>query len=497
MRSRTRAMRSPNSAGRPCPPVPEACLRVHAFCTPVCYKERDTEWAAAPAPASPGVHNRERRGALVPGPTPAGHETVTIVTSDPAATARRRRRQLLGLALVGLVAALGYLHWSGAQDSDRVRPGRTGARAGAEGRPVPVVAEPVARGDIQVFLTGIGTVSARNTVTVRSRVDGQLMRVAFHEGQTVRAGDLLAEIDPRPFEVQLHEAEGALARDQALLANARIDVERYRTLYHQDSGSKQQWDTQKALVEQYEGAIKTDQAQIESAKLQLDYCRITAPIGGRTGLRQVDPGNIVHAADTAGLVVITELQPISVLFTLPEADLPAVLKPVRAGERLSVDAFDRDQKNKLASGFLLTLDNQIDPATGTIRLKAEFPNEDGGLFPNQFVNARVLVDTLHDATLVPTAAVQRGVKGTYVYVVGPQQTVSARAVSLGPTQGDHAAVLAGLTPGDLVVVDGVDKLREGAKVELGDKTPAPATGEAPAAGSPQGPAEGRHRRSGP
>jgi membrane fusion protein, multidrug efflux system len=283
----------------------------------------------------------------------------------------------------------------------------------------------------------------------------------------VQAGKLLAQIDPRPYQVQLLQAQGALARDRALLDNARVGLKRYKTLYRQDSGSQQQWETQRALVEQYEAAIKTDQAQIESAQLQLTYCRITAPVGGRVGLRQVDPGNIVHTSDANGLVVITELQPIFVVFTLPADDLPAVLKQIRASEKLPVEVYDRDQRTLLATGFLLTLDNQIDTATGTIRLKAEFANNDEGLFPNQFVNARLLVRTLHDATLAPTAAVQRGVPGTYVYVVGANRTVSVRPVKLGPTEGDLAAVKSGLEAGELVVVDGADKLREGAKVDLG------------------------------
>jgi multidrug efflux system membrane fusion protein len=419
------------------------------------------------------------------------------MSSKQAGARRRRYLPLLGLALVGLAAAFAYLHWP---RSGNGATGHGGVGAGAKLRPVPVVAQPARRGDMQVHLNGIGTVTPRNTVTVRTQVDGQIMRIAFEEGQTVQAGDLLAEIDPRPFQVQLMQAQGALARDEALLHNARIDLERYRTLYDQDSGSKQQWDTQKALVEQYEGAVKSDKAQIESAKLQLVYCHITAPIGGRVGLRQVDPGNIVHASDTTGLVVITQLQPVSVVFTLPEGDLPAVLEQLHSGKRLPVDAYDRNQKTRLASGFLLALDNQIDPTTGTIRLKAEFPNEAGNLFPNQFVNASLLVDTLHDATLVPTAAIQRGVQGIYVYVVGPQQTVAVRPLKLGPAEGEEAAVLEGLTPGELVVVDGADKLREGAQVVVSGRTAAnkaaqTAAPEGSAAGAGKGPDADRHPRS--
>ncbi|WP_295388810.1 MdtA/MuxA family multidrug efflux RND transporter periplasmic adaptor subunit [uncultured Thiodictyon sp.] len=424
------------------------------------------------------------------------------MSSDPKAAPRRRYLPLLALSLAGVAAVLAWLYWPGGAE---VASGQGGPGGGGKERPVPVVAQPVRSGDLQVYLSGTGTVTPRNTVTIRTRVDGQLMRIAFEEGQYVQAGDLLAEIDPRPSQMQLLLAQGALARDQALLENARVDLERYRTLYQQDSGSKQQWDTQKSLVGQYEGAIKSDQSQIDSAKLQLTYCRITAPFSGRLGLRQVDAGNVVHATDPAGLVVINQMQPILAVFTLPEDNLSAILRQVRAGERPPVDVYDRNQTTKLASGELVTLDNQIDPTTGTIRLKAEFANEDGALFPNQFVNVRLLIDSLHDATLVPTAAVQRGVQGTFVYVVGADQRVSVRPVKLGPTEGELAAVADGLKPGELVVVDGTDKLREGAKVELGSRD-GPAAGQAkgpasgPAADAPPGQAaapERRHRRSAP
>jgi multidrug efflux system membrane fusion protein len=385
------------------------------------------------------------------------------MSAEPIGSLRRRVLFISSLLLIGTIIAFAFLRWIDPKNA----PGKGGHWSGAKDRPVPVLTQPVRAGPIRVYLTGLGTVTPRNTVTVRTRVDGQLIRVAFEEGQMVHEGDLLAEIDPRPYQVQLLQAQGALARDQALLDNAHVDLQRYKTLYHQDSGSQQQWDTQKSLVEQYEGAVKTDQAQIESAQLQLTYCRITAPISGRVGLRQVDPGNIVHTTDTAGLVVITELQPIYVVFTLPADDLPAVLKQLRAGEKLPVDVYDRDQKTQLATGVLVTLDNQIDPTTGTVRFKAEFPNRDEALFPNQFVNARLLVQTLPDATLVPTAAIQRGVQGTFAYVVADDQRVSARPVTLGPSEGDLAVVESGLKPGDLVVVDGTDKLREGARVELG------------------------------
>jgi multidrug efflux system membrane fusion protein len=301
------------------------------------------------------------------------------------------------------------------------------------------------------------------------------MTVAFKEGDGVRSGDLLAEIDPRPFQVQLTQAEGQMARDQALLDNARIDLGRYRVLYAQDSIAKQQVDTQESLVHQYEGAVKADQGQIDTAKLQLVYCRITAPIGGRVGLRLVDPGNMVHASDTTGLVVLTQLQPITVVFTIPEDSLPAVLAKLKAGSRLPVEAYDREQTHRLATGALLTVDNQIDPSTGTVKLKAVFPNAADELFPNQFVNARLLLDVERGVTVVPVAAVQRGTRGTFVYVVRPDQTVEARPVQGGVSQGDDISITAGLSPGEQVVVDGADRLREGSAVEV-RRMPAPAQG---------------------
>src|SRR5215813_1374844 len=284
--------------------------------------------------------------------------------------------------------------------------------------PVPVVTTKVRQGNMSIYLTGLGSVTAFNTVTVRPRVDGQIVKVAFQEGQIVRQNDLLAEIDPRPFQVQVEQAEGQMAKDQAQLQNAKVDLERYKVLLAQDSVAKQQLDTQVAMVNQFEGVIKSDQAQIDNAKLQLTYSRITAPITGRIGLRLVDPGNVVRANDpNNGLAVITQLQPIAVVFNIPEDDLPKILTKMRSGQPLMVEAYDRNLKKKLATGTLLTIDNQIDPNTGTVKCKAVFPNEDNALFPNQFVNARALVDTKKDASIVPTAAVQRSPQGTFVYVV--------------------------------------------------------------------------------
>jgi len=288
----------------------------------------------------------------------------------------------------------------------------------------------------------------------------------------VRTGDLLAQIDPRPFQVQLDQAMGQKARDQALLRNAQVDLERYRTLVQQDSIPKQQLDTQEALVRQYEAAIQIDQSQIENARLQLTYSRITAPISGRVGLRLVDAGNMVRATDTTGLVVITQLQPITVLFTIPEDSIRPVMEKMKGGDKLTVEAYDRAQKIRLASGTLVTIDNQIDVTTGTVRLKAVFSNEDRMLFPNQFVNARLLLDVKHGATVIPSVAVQRGSQGAFVYVVKPDQTVAMRPVTVGPAQGDDAGV-EGVTVGELVVVDGADKLRDGAKIELQTAQAAP------------------------
>ncbi|MGE3154793.1 MAG: MdtA/MuxA family multidrug efflux RND transporter periplasmic adaptor subunit [Nitrospiraceae bacterium] len=389
---------------------------------------------------------------------------------ERVSVARLVKRWSIGLVILSVIAFGAYVLVTKSGEGQL----RAGQSRNAGARSVPVVAATTRTGEIGIYLNGLGTVVPFNTVTVRSRVDGQLMQVLFQEGQMVRQGDLLAQIDPRPFEVQLTQAQGQMARDLAQLKNAQLDLERYRGLVKQGFVPKQQLDTQEALVRQYEGIVKADQGQIDNAKLQLTYCRITAPIDGRVGLRLVDVGNMVRANDPNGLLVITQLQPITVVFTIPEDSLPPVLEKLKAGERLPVDAFDREHKQRLASGSLLTVDNQIDPNTGTVRLKAVFSNEQNELFPNQFVNARLLLDTKRGVTIVPSVAVQRGPQGTFVYVVkrdqGTEPAVEVRPVDVGVTHAEDASIEKGVVPDELVVVEGTEKLRDGTKVELRSPT---------------------------
>jgi membrane fusion protein, multidrug efflux system len=357
-------------------------------------------------------------------------------------------------------------------------PNAAGSKKG--GGAIPVVVATAQKGNIGVYYTGLGVVTPIYTVTIKSRVDGQLMKLHYKESETVHEGDLLVEIDPRPYQVQLEQAEGQQKKDQATLDNARVDLTRYQKLWSQNAIPQQQLATQEAVVKQDEGVLASDQGQIDSAKLNLTYCKITSPITGRIGLRLVDPGNIVHANDPNGLLVITQVEPISVIFTIAEDQLPPVLKKMRAGQKLRVEAWDRELKNVLAHGLLMTHDNQIDQTTGTLKLRAVFDNKDDALFPNQFVNARLLVEQKTGVTLVPNAAVQRNSQSTYVYLVKPDQTVTVRPVTLGTTEGDQTEITSGIGPGDVVVTEGVDKLQEGGKVNPRG------VGEKPQGGRPSG-----------
>lgn len=374
---------------------------------------------------------------------------------------------LVILAIVGL--GIWYFHGSKSSEADgqsaasASKGKRGGFGPGGGSFTVPVVVARAQKGDLPVYLNGIGTVTAFNTVTVRSRVDGAIVKVNFTEGQFVHQGDPLIEIDPRPYQVMLEQAEGQLAKDQAQLHDVQVDFERYQLLFNQGVVAKQQVDTQQAQVGQYQGAIKADQATIDNAKLQLVYAHITAPISGRVGLRLVDVGNIVHASDTGGLLVITQLQPIAVIFTLPQDQLPQVLAKLRTGGQLPVEAYDRDDTTKIADGKLLTIDNQIDPTTGTYKLKTVFNNENNILFPNQFVNIHMLVDTKHGLNIVPAAAIQRGPQGTYVYLV-EGNAAKIRPVTIAQTTGNDVGISSGLADGDIVVIDGQDKLQDGSVV---------------------------------
>lgn len=395
-----------------------------------------------------------------------GSATGSRVRAGSAASGRR----WWVWALVLAIAAGGYWYYRSAhnkaQDS-AAAPGGAGKAKGAAGignYAVPVVVATAQSGDLPVYFNGLGSVTPLNTVTVHSRVDGQLINVAFKEGQFVREGDLVAEIDPRPSQVLLEQAQGQLAKDEAQRRDAEVNYERFKLLFTEGIIPKQQLDTQQAQVGQFDGAIKSDQAQINNAKLQLTYCRITAPISGRVGLRLVDPGNIIHATDATGLVVITQVQPISVVFALPQDQLPQVNDKLRKGVQLTVEAYDRDNTYKITSGKLLTIDNQIDLTTGTYKLKSLFDNKDNALFPNQFVNVHLLVDTKRGLTTVPVPAIQRGPQGTYVYVVGQGNTVNIRQVTIAQTTGNTAGISSGLKQGEVVVTDGQDKLQDGSKV---------------------------------
>src|SRR5229473_591216 len=437
-------------------------------------------------------------------PEPGGHPATAVTRATPS-----KSRWWVWILLLGVLAVgIWYFRNSrgGSQAADSATPAANKGRGvpGAGNFAVPVVVATAQHGELPVYFNGLGTVTAFNTVTVRSRVDGQLISVAFKEGQFVHEGDLLAQIDPRPFQVQLEQALGQLAKDQAQRRDAEVNHERFKLLFKEGVIPQQQLDTQAALVGQFDGAIETDQAQIDNAKLQLTYSRITAPISGRIGLRLVDAGNIVHATDSNGLLVITQLQPISVIFSLPQDQLPQVNAKLRSGVQLVVDAYDRDDTAKIASGILQTIDNQIDVTTGTYKLKSMFANADNSLFPNQFVNVHLLVDTKHNLTIIPTAAIQRGPQGTYIYAVAKDPTgkdtiAKIYPVTIAQTTGNSVGLSAGLNLGDMVVIDGQDKLQDGTKINPststgtngGGRNAAASPSPAQAAPQPGSPAKGR------
>ena len=396
------------------------------------------------------------------------------------------------LAATVVLGGIWYFH-GGHTETQALNSGAAGANSypaggfgGGDAPAVPVVVTTAQRGDLPVYFDGLGTATAYNTVTVRSRVDGAIVKVNFTEGQFVHEGDALVEIDPRPYQVALEQAQGQLAKDEAQLKDVQTDLERYNLLFKEGVIPKQQVDTQTALVGQSKGSIQADQAAIDSAKLNITYSHIIAPISGRVGLRLVDIGNIVHATDLTGLVVITQLQPISVIFTLPQDQLPQVMSKLRSGPQLSVEAWDRDDTTKIASGKLATVDNQIDVTTGTYKLKATFSNDNNILFPNQFVNVHLLVDTKHNVTIVPVAAIQRGPQGTYVYTAGQGNAAKIQAVTISQTTGNLVGLSAGVNPGENVVIDGQDKLQDGTKINPSQAPmPAPAApAAAPNANSP-------------
>jgi multidrug efflux system membrane fusion protein len=405
----------------------------------------------------------------------------------------KRLRTLLGIGFgLAVVAGAGwYISQTGSAPPARPAAGRFAA-----GAAVPVGVATATRGEIPIVLRALGTVTPLQTVNVKTQITGQLTEVHFKEGQMVKQGDLLAQVDPRPYEVALQQAIGQQQRDEALLKNAQTDLERYRKLVQQDSIARQQYDTQMSLVRQYEAALVIDQAQVDAARLNVTYTKIVAPLTGKIGLRMVDKGNYVTMGDASSICVIIQVQPISVLFTIPEDSLPLVRQRLKTDEKLEVRVLDRSQKNELAVGRLDTTDNVIDLTTGTVKLRAIFDNADESLFPNQFVNVRLLADTVKDAVVVPVAAIQRGQPGTFVYLAKADDTVEIRVVELGATDGERVAILNGLRVGDQVVIDGVDRLRDGAKIRKPTAAPR-ATAGPPVANAPpdaQAPAEGQRRR---
>ncbi len=405
----------------------------------------------------------------------------TVAGNETAGKATSHRLWLWLLAALLLLCLFLYLLW----------PTITGAKSAAAANavkgpaPIQVVAVTATKGNIGVYYTGLGAVTPLATVTVKAVVGGQLMNVHFKEGDLVQRGDLLIEIDPRPYEAVVVQIEGQLVRDQALLANAHIDFDRYTGLMKTNAIPEQQLATQRTLVSQDEGIVKNDQGLLDAAKLNVTYSRITSPLTGVVGLRLVDPGNIVQPGDSNGMIVITQIQPISVIFTVGEDQLPPVLQKIRAGQTLTVEAWDHDLKNKLASGVLATLDNQIDQTTGTLKLRATFDNANRALFPNQFVNARLLEQQKTGVTLLPSAAIQRNTNNIYVYLIKPDNTVTVRTILIGTTEGDQSEITSGLAPGDQVVMTGVDKLLEGSKIALNTSGTPGSSGAAGSSGVPR------------
>jgi membrane fusion protein, multidrug efflux system len=404
----------------------------------------------------------------------------------PSQSVKPRPRRRVALISVLVLLGLAGVVWWTRQESPPPQGG-----GGRNAAPMSIAPETVGKGDIGINLNALGTVTSLATVTIRTQISGYLLKIDFKEGDDVKKGDLLAEIDPRPYEATLAQVKGQLARDEALLKGAQVDLARYQGLAAQNAVPRQQLDTQVALVAQDQGTVEADRGMVKSAEVNLQYCRILSPLDGRVGLRQVDQGNYVTPGDASGLVVITQLQPISVLFTVPEDNLQAISKRLQDGAVLPATAYDRSGANKIADGTLQTFDSQIDPTTGTIKLRAQFPNESRTLYPNQFVNVRLLLDTHKGVTTMSTAGIQRGVPGTFVYLINADSTVSVRPVKLGVTDGDRVEVVSGLAPGDRIVIDGADKLRDGAKIIVRTETGA---GTPPAA-APDDKAGGKKRRS--
>ncbi|MDN7176494.1 MdtA/MuxA family multidrug efflux RND transporter periplasmic adaptor subunit [Caballeronia sp. SEWSISQ10-4 2] len=433
----------------------------------------------------------EQKNHPAPPPHSERRSPTSQASTPPLSASQPRRRRLLWIVVIVLIVA-GLFAWhpwnrgSANNPQQQAGGGRRGGGPGGPGMPAPpqpVHVATVTQGEMPVVINSLGTVTPLASVTVKTLLNGTLQDVAFQEGQMVRKGDVLAQIDPRPYEISLRNAQGTLAKDQALLQTARLDLKRYQMLLSQDSIASQQVDTQASLVQQLEGTVKADQASVDTFRLDLTYARITAPVSGRVGLRQVDPGNYVTTGDTNGVVVITQLQPISVIFTTSEDNLAAILKPLHAGTKMSVTAYDRANTTSLESGYLETIDNQIDTTTGTVKLRARFDNKESMLFPNQFVNTKLLVNVIKDATIVPTPAVLNGSSGAFVYVVKPDNSVTVRNVKIGPIDGERTSIKTGLQVGERVVIDGSDRLKEGAKITIPADKPKAASGASGVAAS--------------